>query len=240
MNDFIIDKEFQALIPPLKADEYALLEASIVENKFDPAYPIILWGKIIIDGHNRYSICTKHKIEFTTVNKEFDNRSAVLDWIYNNQLNRRNIDSFQKTYLIGMQYKNSKKMHGGDRKSSHQNEDLNKTSEKIGEKYKVSHMTVERAELFADDVNKIAKNSGNEPQKVLSILYSEVKSTRGDIKDVSELKPKDLKTVLEWVEQKKFPNVRMAVREYKKQNGENKEDDEPLSWAVKNLPISAT
>jgi hypothetical protein len=163
MDDIIIDKEFQALIPPLKADEYALLEASIVDKGFDQAYPVILWDKTIIDVHNRYSICTKHNIEFTTVIKEFDDRSTVLDWIYNNQFNRRNIDSFQKTYLIGMQYKNSKKLHGGDRKSNPQSEDLNKTSEKIADQHKVSHETVERAEQFADDVNAIAEKSGNEP-----------------------------------------------------------------------------
>ena len=220
IDDIIIDQEFQALIPPLKAEEYASLESSIVDNGFDPAYPIILWDKTIIDGHNRYDICTKHTLKFTTIKKKFDDKSAVLDWIYNNQLNRRNIDSFQKTYLIGMQYKNSKKMHGGDRKSNPQSEDLNKTSEKIGKQNNVGHSTVERAEQFADDVNAIANKSGNEPQKVLSILYSEVKSTRGDVKDVAELEDEGLKTVLEWVEQRKFKTVKEAVNEYKIQNGE--------------------
>lgn len=127
-DDIIIDEEFQALIPPLKADEYALLEASIVNNKFDPAYPIILWGKTIIDGHNRYDICKKHDIKFTTVNKEFDSRDAVLSWIYNNQLSRRNIDNLQKTYIIGMLYKNEKKANGGDRRSVPQNEEMKSTA----------------------------------------------------------------------------------------------------------------
>lgn len=42
MNNIIIDNEFQVVIPPIRVEEYASLEASIIENGFDSAYPIII------------------------------------------------------------------------------------------------------------------------------------------------------------------------------------------------------
>jgi len=55
-----IDAEFASLIPPLSADEYMQLEANlIVEGCRDP---LVVWGEILIDGHNRLQICTKHNM----------------------------------------------------------------------------------------------------------------------------------------------------------------------------------
>ena len=74
------------------------------------------------------------------------------------QLGRRNITSQQRDYLLGLRYRQEKKTQGGDRKSEKskpQNGDL-KTSEKIAQQHGVSKNTVERAEKFADGVDKIA------------------------------------------------------------------------------------
>ena len=57
-----IDPEFKALIPPLTPDERAGLEASILTEGCRDA--LIVWGDILIDGHNRYEICTKHNIPY--------------------------------------------------------------------------------------------------------------------------------------------------------------------------------
>ena len=59
MIELIVDPEFRDLIPPLDPDEYTTLENNIVNDGFSPAYPIITWRGIIIDGHNRYSVCVK-------------------------------------------------------------------------------------------------------------------------------------------------------------------------------------
>ena len=57
-----IDPEFKSLIPPLTPDERAGLEASILTEGCRDA--LIVWGDILIDGHNRYEICTKHNIPY--------------------------------------------------------------------------------------------------------------------------------------------------------------------------------
>lgn len=92
-----IDKEFQSLIPPLTAEEYAGLEESILSEGCRDA--LVMWGDTLIDGHNRYEICTKHNIPFKTVTKDFASREDVKLWMIGNQLARRNINNYARTTL---------------------------------------------------------------------------------------------------------------------------------------------
>ena len=97
MSALIIDPEFKALIPPLTPEEFAQLEANLkAEGCRDP---LVMWQGIIIDGHNRYEICTRHGIGFEKVRKEFADRSEVIEWIIRNQFGRRNLDAYQRTKL---------------------------------------------------------------------------------------------------------------------------------------------
>lgn len=45
-----------------------------------------------------------------------------------------------------------------------------KTAYKIAEQAKVSHQTVKNAEKFADAVDKVAENTGINPQEILSYI----------------------------------------------------------------------
>ena len=92
-----IDAEFKSLIPPLTYDEKEMLEESILNEGCRDA--IVLWGDTIIDGHNRYEICTKHGINFETVNREFESRNEVIEWIIKNQFGRRNLPLHESARL---------------------------------------------------------------------------------------------------------------------------------------------
>lgn len=92
-----IDPEFKALIPPLTPDERAGLEASILAEGCRDA--LIVWGDILIDGHNRYEICTKHDIPYKTQPIEFASRAEARIWIRKNQLARRNLTDGWKIEL---------------------------------------------------------------------------------------------------------------------------------------------
>lgn len=93
----IIDNEFKQLIPPLTADEYAGLEASLLTEGCRDA--LVVWNDILVDGHNRYEICQKHGIAFQTVQKDFADRQAVLEWIIKNQFGRRNLPAYERARL---------------------------------------------------------------------------------------------------------------------------------------------
>ena len=75
-----IDPEFRTLIQPLAPDEYAGLEACIQSEGCREA--LVLWkGKdILVDGHNRYELCTRLGIEFTTREMQFDSRDDAIIW----------------------------------------------------------------------------------------------------------------------------------------------------------------
>lgn len=93
----IIDNEFRSLIPPLTPEEYNGLEESILAEGCRDA--LVLWGETLIDGHNRYEICTAHNIPFETVKKDFASRADVKLWMIGNQLARRNINKYARTTL---------------------------------------------------------------------------------------------------------------------------------------------
>lgn len=92
-----INDEFKQLIPPLTAEEYAGLEKSILEEGCRDA--LVLWGNVLIDGHNRYEICMKHDIPFETVKKEFNDKDAAIRWIILNQFGRRNLPAHERARL---------------------------------------------------------------------------------------------------------------------------------------------
>jgi N6-adenosine-specific RNA methylase IME4 len=97
VKDLKINPIFQALIPPLSAEEYAQLEENLIENGIREA--ISIWGDTIIDGHNRFTIATKHGLPYKTVSYEFTNEDDVKLWIFKNQIGRRNLPPHQRVIL---------------------------------------------------------------------------------------------------------------------------------------------
>lgn len=57
------------------------------------------WPCILIDGHNRYEICTRLELPFETVFKDFAGRDDAIEWIINNQFGRRNLSDYQRGVL---------------------------------------------------------------------------------------------------------------------------------------------
>jgi len=92
-----IRDDFKNLIPPLSAEEFELLEASIKREGCRD--PIITWNDTIIDGHNRYAICIKHNIPFKTIEHSFEDDDEAKLWIIENQMARRNLTPYQRSVL---------------------------------------------------------------------------------------------------------------------------------------------
>ena len=92
-----IDPEFKALIPPLAPDELAQLENNIIKDGCRD--PLVVWNGILIDGHNRFEICTRNSIEFDTVQMEFESKAHARIWMRENQRGRRNLSPAWKVEL---------------------------------------------------------------------------------------------------------------------------------------------
>jgi hypothetical protein len=97
MKDLTINPEFRDLIPPISREELQELEESISNEGCRDA--IVVWNDTILDGHNRYEICHRHQIGFTTIEKEFDSKKEAKIWIIRNQLARRNLSLYERGRL---------------------------------------------------------------------------------------------------------------------------------------------
>ncbi|HVL76294.1 MAG TPA: hypothetical protein VM406_09775 [Noviherbaspirillum sp.] len=93
-----INETLRAYIDPLTEDEYAALERSLLTEGCRDA--LVLWGDVLVDGHNRYGICQKHGIPFKTVqNETFKSMDDVYLWMIDNHLGRRSVSDFQRGVL---------------------------------------------------------------------------------------------------------------------------------------------
>jgi len=158
-----IDQEFEQLIPPLPDEDYQRLKENILaEGCRDP---IVVWGDIIVDGHNRYHICTENGIPYKTKNVEFSSREEAKLWMINVQLCRRNLESCDRI-LLAQQMKPlleqiakdrqraAGKTNGGDRKS----EDYKKST--------VIQMDKSRSDVFDKEIEEVlAKAETMLPEK---------------------------------------------------------------------------
>lgn len=98
-----IDPEFQSLIPPLSDAERAGLEAAIIAAG-GAVVPIDVWQGLIVDGHNRYDICTRLGLPITVrdVSADFASREEVKAWMFEHQIARRNLSPDQVLMLAAM------------------------------------------------------------------------------------------------------------------------------------------
>ncbi|UXH79622.1 plasmid replication/partition related protein [Roseateles amylovorans] len=96
--NIIVNEDLRAYIDPLTEDEYAALERSILAEGCRDA--LVLWGEVLIDGHNRYSICSRHGLPFQTVqNTRFTSMEDVHLWMIDQHLGRRSVSDFQRGVL---------------------------------------------------------------------------------------------------------------------------------------------
>ncbi|MDL9997025.1 plasmid replication/partition related protein [Variovorax sp. J22P240] len=96
--DIVVNEELKAYIDPLTAEEDEALERSILAEGCRDA--LVLWGDVLVDGHNRYRICQKHGLPFQTVqNPRFRSMEDVHLWMIDQHLGRRSISDFQRGVL---------------------------------------------------------------------------------------------------------------------------------------------
>lgn len=94
----VVNEDLKAYIDPLTPDEYEALERSLLTEGCRDA--LVLWGDTLVDGHNRYGICRKHDIPFTTVqNERFQSLDDVHLWMIEQHLGRRSVSDFQRGVL---------------------------------------------------------------------------------------------------------------------------------------------
>jgi hypothetical protein len=110
IDDLVIDKEFEELLPVLTPEEFDRLEQSILKDgMLDPIKVCedTDTGKyIIIDGHNRYKILKKNNLDcpnwniYTITETTLKTRDDVKRWMLELQLGRRNLSDAEKYEIV--------------------------------------------------------------------------------------------------------------------------------------------
>ena len=199
-----IDVEFKSLIPPMTYEEKKMLEESILSEGCRDA--IVVWNDTIIDGHNRYEICTKHGIPFETVSREFEDRNDVIEWIIKNQFGRRNLPMHERARLAlrlkpVIAEKAREKQHSGINQYTHS---LPQNSAKCSLPIETREEIAKIAGVSHDTIAKVEKIENQAPAPVVSA------SRRNDISvntayQVTKMKPEEQHEIAERIEQGERP-----------------------------------
>lgn len=149
---------------------------------------------ILIDGHNRYEICTRLNIPFDTVEMEFEDREQAKIWIIENQFGRRNLTAYVKTTLaleleslFAEKAKRNQIAGGGDKRPGSQNsvDPINPvdTQKEIAKVANVSHDTVSKVKFINNNIDLIDNST-------LDDLKRGEKSINRVVRDIKETKQK--------------------------------------------------
>ncbi|WPP50797.1 ParB N-terminal domain-containing protein [Catalinimonas niigatensis] len=187
-DDIKVKSELQNFITPLSEDSREQLEENIKLNGC--LDPLTLWDKkngdlVLVDGHNRYQICSKHDIPFRVRIIKFGSEEEAKDWMINHQLGRRNLNPDQLSYFRGLKYERMKKKRGGYDKVLSSGQSGDKTSEVLAREFNVSDRTILRDAEFAKGIEIIAK--GN-PQMKNDILLGRIKVKKSDVQTLAQVK----------------------------------------------------
>lgn len=105
-----VETVLENFVPSMLKRQFATLEASIVAEGCKT--PLIVWDRegeyILVDGHNRLKICTKHGVGFLCELRTFENYEAVKNFMLSIQFGRRNMNGIQEILMRGQDYANSK------------------------------------------------------------------------------------------------------------------------------------
>ena len=186
MAGIILDEKFQSLLPPLDAETYRMLEESILEHGC--LTPLVVWSGVLIDGYNRYRICTEHDIPFTTVSKDFQTRDEALIWMIENQIARRNLTPLQLSRFRGIHYRADRRLYGDISRFTQKSEEsqngarTGSTSTRLSEFYGVSRDTIFRDIKVADAFDVMGAVS---PEAVRMVVNNEVSINRGKLETLA-------------------------------------------------------
>ena len=208
MHEIVIDEEFLVLLPALDMETFRLLEESILQRGCRD--PLVLWNGILIDGYNRYKICSHHNIPYHTVSMEFDSREEALIWIISNQVSRRNLTPIQLSHFRGLHYNAEKKIQGTNNQFANESEKSQNgtfhsgsTSGRLADQYNVSRNTIMRNASLAEAISSIGETS---PEAKRKILHGEVHISKNKLEALAHASKEEIETVATQIEEGTFNN----------------------------------
>jgi len=192
MADIVLktDPELRAFLPDLDRETKAMLEDSI-KKAGKARQPIEIWkGKdIIVDGHNRYEICTRLGLPFTTLELDFDNKQEAKAHMLDVQISRRNLTREQASKYRG-QYVRMLRVKRASTVAAGLPVPAVSVAEQAAEDLNVAPATAKRDAQFVEGLTELEKTQPDEAKKVEK---GKSKINKGAIEKIGTAKDKPTK-----------------------------------------------
>lgn len=205
-----IDEELADLLPKLSEDDSSSLTQSLLDNGFDQKFGRIkVWFPedndgtgYIVDGHNRYKICSKNGIELSDYCFEpvfFDSKEDVIKWMLENQLARRNLQTIQRIAIAekyrpifekqakerqseyhGNQYDKKREVPQNFVEVQNRKKQDNETNAKLAKMADVNRETYRQAKRVLDSDNEEVKRRVLSGKTSISAGYRELRNNSNE------------------------------------------------------------
>ena len=199
---FRIEPEFQNKIPPISEDEFRQLRENIL-TAGEVYEPLVVWDGVLVDGHNRWKVIQEiPEVKWRTREMDFADKWSAFEWMYKNQLGRRNLTDEQRTYMIGKMYEARKQSVGGQIRGSAQSGHAIRTSEQIAKEIGVGKETVKRSEKFSKGVDALREVS---PKAADKVLNGKTAATKAEVSELGKAEPEIVEAFAKAIEENKKP-----------------------------------
>jgi hypothetical protein len=181
--------EIERVLFPQRAEERAELERRVLAEGIRD--PLVVWRRgaqmILVDGHNRHELAKRHGLDYKVLEREFESVEDCVEWIYRNQIARRNLTDEQRAMIMGRMYmirnEAAKRADGG--------RDLgpsgpNRTAKAVAQEVGVSEKTVRNAAAFVQTMDKLSEVNPEAAERVLRGDVSDALTRLSKVKDDSE------------------------------------------------------
>lgn len=201
---FRIEPEFQNKIPPISEDEFRQLRENIL-TAGEVYEPLVVWDGVLVDGHNRWKVIQElPEVKWRIREMDFADKWAAFEWMYKNQLGRRNLTDEQRAYTIGKMYearKHSEAFKGNQytTKSGRDQNGLNQSGrsrvyEQIADEVGVGDNTVKRWEKFAKGVDALREIS---PEAADKVLKGKADITKAEVQAIGKMESEKVQETAE-------------------------------------------
>ncbi len=200
-----IDREFVELIPPLSQEERQQLEQNLIAHGGARDW-LTVWEHdgqlILLDGHNRYEICTRLGLKFEILKIKLADKNAAKVWMIDNQKGRRNLTDGWKYELAQAKKKilepigkskisaAQKQRHSGVTLSK-VDKDTHNTQQEIAKELGWSTGKVAMADKVWKEAEPEVKEKVKAGEVSINEAYQEIKKAERDKKNEQALHARD-------------------------------------------------
>jgi hypothetical protein len=190
---------------------------------------LIIWQEeqILLDGHNRYAICTQHGIAYGRHEISLPDWDSAQLWILRHQRGRRNATPNQLSYMRGKEYEIQKRQgKRTDLTSGNSYQKFPSTATALAQEHQRSEKTIRNDFAYVKALDTLAEAVGKEVRD--KVRDHDLKLTQTEVRALAKMAPQysyAVKEAIAAVEGAKTPKqarqiVRQTIREAREHTAE--------------------